>query len=99
MRFLSLLFLCSCSLFPPNPNLDTSPPLPPDAPRESIPKPQDDLKVAIDQTKSYFCIKNAEQFKKEISCEQYSQNIHNYCSNRFKSENQILDCILKSLKI
>lgn len=99
MKFLSLLFLCSCSLFSPKPKLDTSPPLPAGAPASSISKPQNDLNAAIDQTKSYYCIKNGEQFKKGITCEEYSQNIHNDCNKKFKSENLVLECLLKSLKI
>lgn len=97
MKFLFLLFLLSCSHS--KTNFETAPPLPAGAPPESISKPQNDLNAAIDQTKSYYCIKNADQFKKGISCQEYSQNIHNKCSKKFKIENQILECVLKSLKI
>jgi hypothetical protein len=99
MKLIFLLFLFSCSSFLPRPGFDSSPTLPPEIPKENIPKPQDDFNSAIDQTKSYYCIKNEKMFNKGITCKKFSQNIHNNCSKKYKSKNQILECVSKLLKI
>ena len=99
MKLIILILLCSCSLFKKEPVLNTSPPLPPEAPRESILKPQNDYSAAIDQTKSYYCIKNGDQFNKGVTCEEHSQKIHNNCKEKFKTEDKVLDCLSKLLKI
>jgi hypothetical protein len=99
MKIISLLFLCSCSVFSPKPQFDTSPPVPQEAPASSISKPQNNMTAAIEQTKSYYCIKNGDQFKKGITCQEHTQNIQNHCSKKSKSEEQVLDCMVNSLKI
>jgi hypothetical protein len=99
MKIISLLFLCSCSVFSPKPKFDTSPPVPPEAPKSEISKPQNNITVAIEQTKSYYCIKNRDQFKKGITCEEHAQNVQSRCSKKSKSEEQVLNCLVKSLNI
>ena len=99
MKIIALLLLSSCSLFSPKPQFDTSPPVPPETPAANISRPQNNITVAIEQTKSYYCIKNGNRFTKGITCEEHAQNIQDRCSKKSKSEEQVLNCLLKSLKI
>ncbi len=99
MKVFFILIFISCSHFEPEQEFKTSPKLPPAIPSEKIPKPKDDMSAAIDQTKSYFCIKFGSQFKDGKSCENHSENLHQKCIKRFKNDNKVLDCLVKSLKI
>lgn len=99
MKIIALLFLCSCSSISPKPEFDASPPVPQEAPAASIIKPQNNVTAAIEQTKSYYCIKNGNQFTKGKTCEEHAQNIQNHCSKKSKSEEQVLNCLEKLLKI
>ncbi len=98
MKIIGLFFLLSCSTSP-KPEFDASPPVPQEAPAASIIKPQNNITAAIEQTKSYYCIKNESQFKKGVTCEEHAQNVQNRCSKKSKSEEQVLNCLEKLLKI
>ena len=99
MKIIALLILCSCSLSSPKPQFDTSPPVPQETPEENISKPKNNITAAIEQTKSYYCIKNGDRFKKGITCEEHAQNVQSRCSKKSKSEEQVLNCLVKSLNI
>ncbi len=97
MKIIALLVLFSCSS--PKPEFDASPTIPQEAPAASIVKPQNNITAAIEQTKSYYCIKNEGQFKNGITCEEHAQNVQKNCSKKSKSEEQVLNCLEKLLKI
>ncbi len=97
MKHFLFLLIISCSH--QNSKIDTSPPLPAEVPIQEITKPKDDLSAAIDQTKSYFCIKNDKRFNKEISCKSYSESMHAKCSRLHQTQSAVLKCLEKLLKV